>query len=66
MKLTDNKIRNIFHSITYGVGNHGSFLTNLANTAVVADNENFQLLKPVLEEIIEKYDLNRKPYVEND
>jgi CRISPR/Cas system CSM-associated protein Csm2 small subunit len=66
MKLTDNKIRAIFHSITYGVGNHGSFLKSLAETVIRTDNENFELLKPVLEEIIKKYDLNKKPYTEID
>jgi hypothetical protein len=62
--MTNEKIINIFHSISFGVGNHGSFLKNLANTVVSADKNNFDMLKPFLEEIIEKYDLNKKPYVE--
>lgn len=66
MKLTNKELRKIFHSITYGVGNHGSFLRNLAGTAVSADSENFEILAPALEQIVIKYDLNNKPYIEND
>lgn len=65
MKLTNKEIREIFHSITYGVGNHGSFLRNLADTAVSADNENFEILAPALEEIALKYELNKKPYIQD-
>lgn len=63
---TPERIRAIFHSINYGVGNHGSFLKNLADTVISADSDNFNILRPSLEEIIEKYDLNKKPYIEND
>lgn len=63
---TSEKIRAIFHSIHFGIGNHGSFLRKLADTVLSADGDNFNILRPSLEEIIEKYDLNKNPYIEND
>ena len=61
--LTTDKVRAIFHSIYFGVGGHGSFLKNLANAVMSADGDNFKILKPSLEEIIEKYNLNRPEYL---
>jgi len=67
-ELTKEKIIDIFYSIHTGIGNHGSFLKGLSRAVLSADWDNFNLLKPYLEKIIEKYDLNKEPYVsiEND
>ena len=61
--LTDLQIKTIFQSISLGVGNHGSFLTRLALTVVAADYENFSLLRSVLIEIIQKYNLYKSQYL---
>lgn len=37
--------------------NPGSFLRGFLECCVLADSENFELLKPVLEKIVEKYPL---------
>ncbi len=62
--MTDELIRTIFINIVQGLNNHGSFLTNFGKTIITSDLENFNLLRDVTIEIIEKYNLNQKPYTE--
>lgn len=63
LKYTDTEIKTIFNSIHLGVGGHGSFLTTLASLTMRADADNFKLLKPVLCEMIDKYNLNTDTYL---
>lgn len=62
-KKKEPDVWQIFASIVDGVGGHGSFMTAFARAVVTADNENFELLKPVALELIKKYDLNQKVYL---
>ena len=61
-RLSNEDIQYIFGSIARGVGNHGSFLTSLANTVCAADNHNFLLMKDFLLIMILKYELFKSEY----
>ena len=61
-KLSDADIRMIFTSVAQGVGNHGSFLTNLSKTAMSADIINFTLMREFLLIMILKYKLYLPEY----
>ena len=56
--LTNEDVRHICTEVALGKGNHGSFLMVFCEAVIRADYENFQLLKPVAEQLIEKYKLH--------
>lgn len=57
VRMNNADIQEIFRQIAAGEKQHGSFLTNFANAITHADAENFQLLKPNAEFLINKYKL---------
>lgn len=60
--ITDEDILKIFRNIYYGKGSHGSFLRSLADCVIRADNDNFNILKGSLLQIINNYNLNTDIY----
>ena len=56
-ELTNEEVRSIFVAIANGAGGHGSFVMAFADALLRADSTNFNLLKPVAEELIRNYDL---------
>lgn len=57
MGLTGEQILHIFKEIHAGRGNHGSFLRAFAWALICADYQNFELLRPAAEDLIDKYQL---------
>ena len=63
--MTNETVLTIFRNIANGVGGHGSFLRNLADTVRSADSENLNVMMPFLVYIIVKYKLTEKGYTDN-
>ena len=62
--MTTKDVTDIFLNVSIGVGGHGSFLRNLAMTALSADDENLNVMMPFLVYIIVKYKLTGREYRE--
>ena len=60
--MTNKEVTNIFLNVSIGVGGHGSFLRNLAMTALSADKDNLNAMMPLLKYIIVKYKLTGPEY----
>ncbi len=54
----------IWYNISCGVGNHGSFLKAFSEAFLRADNFNKVILLNASQELIFKYKLNKKPYID--
>ncbi len=57
--MSDADVLYIYVEIYNGIGNHGRFLRAFAAAVVAADTQNFLLLRPVAEELISKYGLQK-------
>ena len=55
--MTDAELRHIFVEIFNGRGNHGSFLRAFAEAFILADMDNWHLLRPAARAIAGKYHL---------
>jgi len=57
--MTDQQILHIYIEVSLGRGRHGGFLTKFSEAVMLADPENFQLLRPLAKHFIEKYELEK-------
>lgn len=53
--LSDGEILHVFVEVLQGRGRHGDFLKSLAEAVARADTSNFELIRPALCSVIEKY-----------
>ena len=56
-EMSASEVHEIFRKIASGERQHGDFLTCFAEAMLHADTENFQILKPVAEQLIKKYNV---------
>jgi hypothetical protein len=55
--MTNEQLRYIFLEIINGRGNHGSFLRAFSEALILADDENFAMMKGIAVLLVEKYNL---------
>lgn len=55
--MTDSELRHIYVEIFNGRGNHGSFLRAFSEAFLLADMDNWHLMKPAAIAIAGKYQL---------
>lgn len=62
--MDNNDIITIYTNVFWGVGLHGDFLKTFALAYIKADGVNREILKPVAEQFIDKFQLNQSRYLE--